>query len=241
MAQRIAARRRGEGMIPTKTDQIVIVGSGETAELAYTYMTHDSPFEVVAFSVEQAYLKQDQLFEKPVVPFETIEHVYEPGTYSAFVAVSSTQLNRVRTRLYAQVKNKGYSLVSYVSSKAFVWKDVHIGENCFILEHNVLQYKVTIGNNVVLWSGNHVGHRSTIADNCFVSSHVVISGYCELGENCFVGVNSCLADHVRVASDCIIGAGAVVLKDTKPRGVYTGNPATPSKADSLAVFKVKGD
>ena len=106
-----------------------------------------------------------------------------------FVAVSYTHLNRVRTKLYEQAKNKGYSLASYVSSKAFVWRNVEIGENCFIMENNVLQSNVKIGNNVTLWSGNHVGHRTVIRNNCFLSSHVTISGFCDIGENCFLGVN----------------------------------------------------
>jgi sugar O-acyltransferase (sialic acid O-acetyltransferase NeuD family) len=222
-----------------KTDKIVIVGEGETAELAYEYFTYDSPHEVVAFSAESRYLKKTELFGLPVVPFEQLETLYAPAQYRAFVALSYTQLNRPRTRLYHETKQKGYSVVSYVSSRAFVWRDVEIGENCFIFENNVLQYKVKVGNNVVMWSGNHVGHRSVIHDHCFISSHIVISGYCEVGESCFMGVNSCLGDNVKVADNCIIGAGAVVLKDTDPGKVYRGNPATPSHINSFTIFGVK--
>ncbi|MDR5702653.1 MAG: acetyltransferase [Thermofilaceae archaeon] len=222
-----------------KTTKLVIVGDGETAGIAYEYFTHDSPYEVVAFSVEEKYLKKKELFGLPVVPFEELEYVFSPSHHKVFVAISYTQLNRVRTKLYHKVKKKGFACVSYVSSKAFVWKNVEIGENCFIFENNVLQYHVKIGNNVILWSGNHIGHRTTIGDNCYISSHVVISGFCEIGENCFFGVNSCVADHVKIARDCVIGAGAVVLKDTEERKVYIGNPAKPMGKDSLTVFGVQ--
>jgi sugar O-acyltransferase (sialic acid O-acetyltransferase NeuD family) len=222
-----------------KAEKLLIVGGGETAELAYEYFTCDTPYEVVGFTVEKAYLHSDRLFGLPVVPFEEVEQVYHPSNFKAFVAVSYTQLNRIRTRLYLEAKRKGYKLASYVSPKAFIWRNVAIGENCFILESNVLQYSVEIGNNVVLWSGNHLGHRSTIKDNCFVSSHVVISGYCEVGENCFLGVNSCPADHIKVAKDCVIAAGTVVLKDTEERKIYRGNPAVPAQADSFRLFRVK--
>jgi len=219
--------------------KVVSVGAGETAEVAYEYLTHDSPHEVIAFSVERAYATSPTLFDLPVVHFEDLERRYDPAEYQAFVAISYTQLNRVRTRLFLETKRKGYTCVSYVSSRAFVWRNVEIGENCFILEHNVLQYAVRVGNNVVLWSGNHVGHRSTIRDHCFVSSHVVISGYCDIGESCFLGVNSCIADHLNVARDCFIGMGAVVNKDTEEARVYRGNPAEPAHADSLRVFHVR--
>jgi sugar O-acyltransferase (sialic acid O-acetyltransferase NeuD family) len=219
--------------------KIIIIGDGETAELACEYFTHDSPHDVVAFSVEREYLKKQELFGLPIIPFEDLTDRYDPAEYVAFVAISYTQLNRVRARLYQETKRKGYSLVSYVSSKAFVWRNVEIGENCFILENNVLQYAVKVGNNVVLWSGNHVGHQTIIRDNVFVSSHVVISGYCDIGENCFLGVNSSLANNLTIAKDCLIGMGAVVNKNTEARQVYVGNPAKPLGKDTFAVYGVR--
>ena len=215
--------------------KIVIVGDGETAELAYEYFTHDSPHEVVAFSVERAYRKKPELFGLPVVDFKEIAERFAPAEHLAFVAVSYTKLNRVRARLCAEAKRKGYALATYVSSRAFVWRNVEIGENCFIFENNVVQYGVKIGANVVLWSGNHVGHQTVIRDNVFISSHVVVSGYCEVGENCFLGVNSSVANNVRIARDCLIGMGAVIHKDTEERKVYVGNPGKPIK-DSFAVY-----
>jgi len=223
----------------TDGEKIVVVGAGEQAELAYEYFTHDSPHEVVAFSVESEFLDREELFGLPVVPFEEITERYDPGAHRAFVAISSTQLNRIRMRLFREVKERGYECVSYVSSRAFVWHDVEIGENSFVFEHNVLQYGVSVGDNVILWSGNHVGHQTSIEDHCFVSSHVVISGFCTIGRASFLGVNSCFADELTVAPDCVIGAGAVVVKDTKPRKVYVGNPAKPLDRDSFETFGVQ--
>jgi sugar O-acyltransferase (sialic acid O-acetyltransferase NeuD family) len=223
----------------TKTKPIIIVGEGEFAEIACEYFTHDSPYEVAAFTAERAFLKRDRLFDRPVVAFEEVEKLYDPARYGVFVAITFTQLNRVRTRLYRAARAKGYAPVSYVSSRAFVWRNAVVGENCFVFENNVVQYHAALGNNVVLWSGNHVGHRAVIRDNCFVSSHVVISGYCDVGENCFLGVNSSIGDNVKVARDCVIGAGAVVVQDTEEGKVYKGNREPASRVGSLALFKVR--
>jgi sugar O-acyltransferase (sialic acid O-acetyltransferase NeuD family) len=225
--------------VPAK-QELVIIGDGETAEIAYEYFTHDSNYQVVAFSIEKEYIKKETLFGLPVIPFEDIENLYKPENYKVFVAVSSSKLNRVRTKLYEQAKAKGYCFASYVSSKAFVWRNAEIGENCFILENNVIQYHAKIGNNVTLWSGNHVGHRTVIRDNCFICSQVTISGFCEIGENCFLGVNACLADGLKIAKDCVVGAGAVVLEDTFEGLVYVGNPAKPlPNKTSFQTFKVE--
>jgi len=224
-----------------ESNALIIVGDGEFAEIAYEYFTYDSPFEVVAFSVEKDYLKKKTLFGLPVVPFEELERLYDPISHKVFVAVTYTQLNRVRARLYKEAKKKAFSAASYVSSKAFVWRNVSIGENCFIFENNVIQYHAKIGNNVILWSGNFIGHSTGIGDNALIASHVAISSFCEIGENCFLGANSCIIERKKLAPDCIIGAGAVVIRDTEAGRIYVGNPAKPLEKSSYTAFGVTGD
>jgi sugar O-acyltransferase (sialic acid O-acetyltransferase NeuD family) len=219
--------------------KLIIIGDGEFAEIACEYFTLDSAHEVVAFAVERDFLRRNSLFNLPVVPFEEVESRYAPAEHAAFVAITYTQLNRVRARLYQAAKAKGYGIARYVSSHAFVWRNAAIGENCFIFENNVVQYHAQIGNNVVLWSANHIGHRSVVRDHCFISSHVVVSGYCEVGEHSFLGVNSSIGDHVKIGRDCIIGAGAVIVNDTEEGKVYKGERAEPSRVGSLQLFKVK--
>lgn len=219
----------------SKKDKLIIVGTAAFAEIAFEYFTHDSKYEVVAFSVEKDFIIESTLFDKPVVEFESIEESYPPTEYNMFIAITYRQLNRLRTRLYKQAKRKGYNLVSYVSSKAFVWKNVELGENCFIFEDNTIQPFVKIGNNVIFWSGNHIGHHSIINDNCFISSHVVISGFCEIGENCFFGVNSTLSNNLKIGKDCVISAGALVMRDTDERTLYKIN-ASRGENFSKGVF-----
>jgi sugar O-acyltransferase (sialic acid O-acetyltransferase NeuD family) len=218
---------------------IVVVGAGEQAEIAYEYFTRDSPETVVGFAVEEAFLDKRELYGLPVVALERIEDHFPPGRHAAFVAISSTQLNRVRARLFAEVKRRGYRCVTYVSSRAFVWHNVEIGENCMVFENNVLQHRVRVGDDVVLWSGNHVGHRTTIEDHSFVSSHVVISGFCRIGRSSFLGVNSCVADFLEIGEDCVVGAGAVVVKNTEAGRVYVGNPARALDRSSYDAFGVE--
>lgn len=218
--------------------KLVLVGAGEMAEIANEYFTYDSDYEVVAFSVEREYIKQTEMAGKPVVPYEEIEILYPATEYYMFVAIPSSQLNRLRTRFYLDGKVKGYRFATYISSHAFVWRNAQIGENTFIFENNVVQPFVTIGNNCILWSGNHIGHRTVIRDHVFIASHAVISGYCEIGEGCFVGVNATFNDNVKIADYCIIGSGALITKDTDPERIYVGSAAraVPGKSSFDADF-----
>lgn len=218
---------------------LVIVGDSAFAEIAAEYFSCDSSYEVAGFSVERAYLKKLTLAGLPVVEFETLEQHHAVENHDVFVAVTYGELNRLRTRLVMAAKGKGYRLASYVSSRAFVWRNVALGEHCFLFEDNTLQPFVRVGNNVVLWSGNHIGHHSVIGDNCFISSHVVVSGFAEVGANSFLGVNCAISNNVHIGSDNWIGPGVTILKDTADGALYSGTQPEAARVSAPRFFKVK--
>ena len=211
---------------------LVIFGSGDIAQLAHYYFSTDSNYEVVAFTVDATYIKESEFCGVPVVPFEDVAEKYPPESYDFFVALSYSKLNAIRKDKFLAAKEKGYKLVSFISTRATVLNEGKIGENCFIFEDNTIQPFVTIGNNVTLWSGNHIGHHSVIHDHTFIASHVVVSGGVEVGEQCFVGVNATLRDHIKIGDRCVVGAGALLLADADPEGVYIGAATERSKVPS---------
>ena len=218
---------------------LVLVGDSLFAQIAYEYFTHDSPYDVVAFAVERDYRKRDELFGLPVVDFETLAERYPPGEHSVYVALVYTQLNRLRARFVAAVRELGYPLASYVSSRAFVWPGVELGEHCFIFEDNTVQPFVTLGDNVVLWSGNHIGHHTRIRDNVFVSSHVVVSGSVDVGENSFLGVNSTLVNDITIGRDTWLGPQVTITRDTAPGSVYRPSRSELRDKSSYELFGVE--
>ena len=217
---------------------LVIFGSGDIAQLAHYYFSRDSEYEIVAFTVDSAYLTDTVFCDLPVIAFEDILKHYAPGQCELFIALSYSKLNEVRKEKFLAAKAMGYRLASFISTRATVLNDGRIGENCFIFEDNTIQPFATIGNNVTLWSGNHIGHHSTIKDHCFIASHVVVSGGVEIGEQCFVGVNATLRDHIKVGEKCVIGAGVLLLADAAPEGVYIGAATERSKVPSTKLRKI---
>jgi len=222
-----------------KERPLVIVGNGEIASMAYQYFKYDSPYEPVGFAIDKVFLKEPQFEGLPLVDFDDIVKTWSPQEFDAFVAIGDAQLNRVRSRYYRRLKELGYRLASYVSTRSFVWNNVKIGDNCFILEDNTLQPFVEIGNNVILWSGNHIGHRSRVEDNVFITSHVVVSGFCTIGMNSYIGVNAAIANGVDIQSDNLIAMGAVVSHSTEADTIYQGNPAEARKISATRFSRVK--
>lgn len=215
---------------------VVIFGVKDFASLAHFYLKHDSPLKVVAFTVHREYLPTPAEFEGlPVVPFEELQNHFPPSQVSAFAPLSHRKMNRLREGVYNELRAKGYPLISYVSSRATLFPNTPIGDNCFILEDNTIQPFVTIGDNTVIWSGNHIGHHSVIGSHVFITSHVVISGHCRIGEHCFLGVNATLKDQVALAEGTLVGMGANITKSTEPWSLYKADATKSSKISSADI------
>lgn len=208
--------------------RVVLFGGGPLAELAHFYLTHDSPHEVVAFTVNGDYIQQDTFHGLPVVPFETVQDTHPPGDHAMFLPLSFKQMNHLRADRLAEAKAKGYPIISYVSSKATTFPGFECGENCYILEDNTIQPFAKIGTNVVLWSGNHIGHHTVIQDHVMVTSQVVISGACTIEPHCFIGVNATIRDETVIGRESLIGMGVTILRDTEPFSVYKAKGTEPA-------------
>lgn len=213
-------------------EKIIIFGTGDIAQIAKYYFDTDSNYDVQAFTVDSAYKKEETFEGKPLIAFETIESDYPPGEYKMFIALSYAKMNKVRESKFHAAIDKGYELVSYVSSKCSYLTPYPHGKNCFIFEDNTIQPFVKIGDNVTLWSGNHIGHHSVIESHNFISSHVVVSGHCHIKSNCFIGVNSTLGHQVTIGEETLVGAGAIITKDTEPKSVYV--PAKSVKLEKTS-------
>lgn len=207
--------------------KVVIFGITEMAALHHFYFTHDSPHEVVAFTVDRDYIKEDTLFGLPVVPFEEVELIYPPREFKMRIAIFYNRLNKLRAEKYYQAKTKGYELINYISSKAITWPGLAIGDNCWISENTVCQPYAKIGNNVNILIKCSVGYRAIIGDHCYLAPHAVLSGHVMVEEYSFIGANSFIGNNVTIAKECVVGAGALILENTRARRVYAGNGARP--------------
>lgn len=208
--------------------KLLIFGTGSISEVASYYFETDSPYNIIGFIDTDVRAAEVAVHHgKPVFPISSILQDYPPETHEIFVAIGYRMTNQVRQKRLEELKSLGYKAANYISSRATILNK-KIGENCFILENNVIQPFVEIGDNVTLWSGNHIGHHSIIKDNVFLASHIVISGKCVIGQNCFMGVNSTLHDGIEVGDFSVVGAGAILDKSCEARSVFVSQ-ATPSR------------
>lgn len=220
-----------------KKQKLVIFGSGDMGQLALYYFSKQTEYQVVAFTLDSAYMMGTEFCDLPVVAFEDVKHHYPPAEHDFFVAMAYGKINAQRKEKYHAAKALGYRMASFVSPHATVLTD-KIGDNCFILEDNTIQPFSQIGNNVTLWSGNHIGHHSTIKDHAFLASHIVVSGGVVVGEQVFIGVNATLRDHITIGDRTVVGAGTLILQDAEADGLYIGTSTQRAEVPSSRLSKI---
>lgn len=205
---------------------VVVFGTQGLSQLTAYVLTHDSPFDVMGYVVDQSYLATSQSPDDlPLFAFESLPDQLSPDEYQLIIPLGYTQINGIRRARCEAAQAIGYSLISYVSSKACVWPNLQMGHNSLIFEHTVIQPYARIGDNCVIRSSVHISHHVCINDHCFVAAGVVTGGGVSLGEQSFVGLGAIVRDGVTLAQKTFVGAGAVVLADTEPNGLYVGSPA----------------
>lgn len=212
---------------------VLVFGNLLSASLAWYCLAHDSPFKVAGFTVDQAYMRDTQYEGLPLVPFETLEHSHPASDYRLIIPMGYHRINGVRRARFEAARARGYTLVSYVSSRASVWPDLQVGANVLIYEHAIIQPFARIGDNCIIRSGAHISHHCRVEDHAFVAAEVAMGGEGTVGEQSFVGVGAVLRDRIRIAARCFVGAGAVVVQDTESDGVYVGNPARRAQRTAL--------
>lgn len=217
------------------SDDVVIFGTGQIAELAYFYLSKRTDLSVKAFTVDSEFLTENTFCQRPVVSFEDLRtSSFSPENCKMFVATSYAKLNKIREQKFLEAKRMGYAFTTFIHESAHVC-GATVGDNCLVLENVVVQPFAKIGDNVTIWSGSHIGHHSVIADNCFITSHVVISGGVIVGRNCFIGVNATVRDHISIGDSCLIGAGTLLMSDAPDNSLYSPDATSRSRVSSNKV------
>ena len=149
---------------------VVIFGTGELAQLAHFYFTHDSTRQVAGFAVDAQYIDTQEYLGLPLVPSESLEASFSPEVFDLFVAIGYKDLNRFRAEHCVALMARGYRLASYISSRASIWPGLMIGDNCMIMEGNVIQPFTKIGHGVIMFCNNIISHHAEVGDYCFIGS-----------------------------------------------------------------------
>ena len=166
---------------------------------------------------------------------------HPPADHAVYVAIIYTQMNRLRARLAGAAKETGYALASYVSSRAFVWRNVRSASTASSSRTTRCSHSSRSATTSCCGAATTSATIRRIRDNCFISSHVVVSGSCEIGENSFLGVNATLVNDITIGADSWIGPHVVLTRDVEPAPIYRPARSDLREQSSFEVFGVEPD
>jgi len=118
----------------------------------------------------------------------------------------------------------GSEAISIGEGRAYVGKNVHLGQNLKVIGTAIIGHNASIANgaeinNSVIGSRARVGEKCEI-NNSIIWSDVAIGGESQLDRSIVcarsrIGENVVLLDNVIISDDCVIGSGATIKANCK--------------------------
>ena len=216
---------------------IVLFGTGDMAQVAAVYIRTHSDLNIVGYTLDHAYRKEDTFDGLPLVSWETLETDFPPDQVKLFGPLTYQRMNTIRRDRYLEGKARGYSFVSFIHPDCNIYAD-KIGENCLILEQNVIQPFSSIGNNVIIWSGSHVAHHAQVGDHVFISSHVTIGGSAVIGNECHLSGQAGVAHGLTLGPRCAVLNGAKLTRNLSEGSVISAELPRVRSFDSSRLHKL---
>ena len=220
--------------------KLIIYGIGEFAKLVRYYFEYETEYEVVAYCLDEQYMKNNIFDNLPIVSFDSLENEYSNSFYQIFIAVGYKNM-RARKALFESVQKKNYTMASFISKSVLKDPSVQIGENCLVLQGVILEPFCNIEANTFINSGVTVCHHAKVSKHCFIAAKTLIGGYTTIGENSFLGFSSVVLQKLNLSAETLLGAGAVCVSHTTPYSMYIGSPAKYIKSHEETGIRIVDD
>lgn len=204
---------------------LIVYGIGVQAELARLYFEKDAGYRVVAFTLEQALLKESTFSGLPLLPFDSIETVIAPQQADLHISVGPVKLGMVRKSLCEKGRELGYRLASYCNPDLRRWFQPSHGDNCFFDHATQMQPWVEVGCGTTLLATT-LAHHVRIGNYSFASCSTV-GGKVVIEDHVFLGMGSVVREGVHIGEGSIIGMGCLVTKDVEPYSVLSAQGTLP--------------
>jgi sugar O-acyltransferase (sialic acid O-acetyltransferase NeuD family) len=203
---------------------IVIIGAGGQAKNIALLIEQIGGWEIIGF-VDDDLKKKGQRIKGYGVLGTTNEILKKLDNVSIVFSIGNGKIVEEKVH-WLKSLNKNLEFPNLIHPSSIIdQKEVELGEGNIINANAVFTTEIKIGSFNYFNRCCSVSHDVKIGDFCFIHAGVHLSGESDIGSRVWFGVNSTIIQVLKIGDDSIIGAGAVILKDVKPKAVMVGNPA----------------
>jgi sugar O-acyltransferase (sialic acid O-acetyltransferase NeuD family) len=191
--------------------QLIIFGCGGHARSVTDVILYNEPHRKILF-VDKNAQKGETILKFPVISDYTVTNE------DVFVAIGDNKLR------YEVCKQHYKNLVSVISNRAYLGKDISIGKGVFIAHNAHVGIFSKLNDFSVVNTSASVDHECTIGIAATISPGTVLCGKVTVGNFSWIGANATVRDNIKITDNVIIGMGGVVIKDVNHPGMYVGCP-----------------
>ncbi|MBO7426500.1 MAG: acetyltransferase [Clostridiales bacterium] len=155
---------------------------------------------------------------------DDMARLYSDGWTDAFISVGSVGNVSIRRKLYAKVREIGFSVPSIIDPTSVIASDAKIADGVFVGKSAVINSGAVIGTCAIINTGSIVEHDCIVGDFCHISPGSILLGGVHIGDNTHVGAGSVVKQGVHIGNDTMIGQAANVLSDIMSGVTAYGNP-----------------
>lgn len=114
---------------------------------------------------------------------------------------------------------------SLVHKKAWISKDVKVGQGCIIYPGTAINYGSDIKDFVVINMNCSLGHHTEVGRYSSFAPGVNTGGHSTVEEAVDVGIGVSTLQDVRVGDDSTVGGQSMIVQDVIPESTVAGVPA----------------
>lgn len=202
--------------------RLLVFGTGDFADVVSYVLETELGRRIEAYTIHEKYIETPYYRDKPLVPFEKIKTLYQPGEFDVVLGMIGKHMFEQRAEIFEQIRQMGYRIPNVVDPSARVdakW----IGEGNIILAHTTIEAHCQIGRGNIIWQNVVLPHHNKIGNFNNLAPSVSFSGYSRIGSHCFIGNNACLKNRVSLSDYVFVGAGAYIAQSINSKKVIVPN------------------
>ena len=187
-------------------EKIVLIGGGGHCHSVIDVIEQENKYEIMGIVDTKENIGKKILDYEIIACDDDLETIFQICK-NAFITVGQIESNKIRVKIYNNLKQIGFKLPTIISPLAYVSKYSFIDEGTIIMHQALVNTNVKIGKNCIINTKALIEHDCVIGDNCHISTASVINGGVTVKENSFFGSNATSKQGIEI--DGFIKAGSL--------------------------------
>ncbi|AXX96288.1 NeuD/PglB/VioB family sugar acetyltransferase [Arcobacter ellisii] len=188
-------------------EKIVLIGGGGHCHSVIDVIEQENKYEIIGIVDTKENIGKKVLDYEIIACDDDLETIFQTCK-NALITVGQIESNKIRVKIYNNLKQIGFNLPTIISPLAYVSKHSFIDEGTIIMHQAFVNTNVKIGKNCIINTKALIEHDCVIGDNCHISTASVINGGVTVKENSFFGSNATSKQSIEI--DGFIKAGSLV-------------------------------